>query len=79
MQNGVIVCTVAILCITLMEIVAMIYLHLDGVMLSASVAAVSALFTRYYTQARCDDASIRERTSSFRGGRYSYTGKSSSD
>lgn len=53
MQDSVIVYTAAIISITLMEIVAMVYMHLDGVYLSAAVAAVSGLIIREYTKARC--------------------------
>lgn len=37
-----------------MEVVAMLMAHLDGVILSASIATVSALATRYYTIQGCE-------------------------
>jgi hypothetical protein len=53
MQNATLI--VAIIAIAAMEITAMALLHLDGVMLSAAVAAISAIATQKYTKERCNN------------------------
>lgn len=46
---------VAMVCIMIMEVVAMVALHLDGVYLSAAVAAISSIAVRQYTKTRCEN------------------------
>lgn len=45
----------AIVAITIMEVVAMVYLHLNGVYLSTAVATIAAIVSRRYTQRECDN------------------------
>lgn len=56
MSRNILLC-VSVISIAIMEIVAMIALHLDGVMLSAAVSSIVALVTRDYTIKRCSNGS----------------------